>query len=188
MSGVVSVYHGTVVLAAAATSTFDFDGTYGAGVAVLPGTRRISPPACGVVRAIVLRTLTVAVGAGLTWRASLWSTSIMDGAADRAHFGAQAVHFIHRTASAVIPADAGLAADPLPDLREDGEWVYDLQERTVPGALVRVLRARLDFSGNVTGTFGFSVYVESRVPGFPSDPLQQHGGVFPPATIWPPGT
>ena len=190
MSGEVTVYHGTSFLNGVAAATFDFDGTYGAGVAVLPVTRRISPPACGLVRKIALRTIeaTAPADTGANWRVSLYGTTIMDFAPpDRAHFGAQAVHFIHRTPWAVVPDDALLVPDPFPDLEDEGEWAYDLQERTPPGNTARVLRLVVEVSRAVTATLGFSVYVESRVPDFPVEILQQRGGVYPALTIWPPG-
>ena len=189
MSGIILAYHGTAALAAANRAFVDFDSltVNTEGGAAVVTARAVPPPQSGIVRKVILRELTVAnADVGVQYSAQLFATNIMDTAADLLRFSSQAAYFIGETPVGIIRINAVTIATVLPLVNIDVEWAYRLENRAIGDSPAGgCLRAILNFSGNVTGSYGISIYVESRMPGYPLDPYDQRAGVFPGPTQWP---
>lgn len=175
-----------------------FAGADGFGAGVL-AQRLVPPPQSGIIRRVILRTISVDDPAisGIDYHVRLFGTRIDPTAAEGN--ASQAASFIGESLAPLTPTDAILTdlARVDPDLDQVVEWYYNLQSPLVDGgadvgvpATVPGLLVRLDMSAFLLGTvyvIGVGLEIESLQPGFPEAPLFQRGGTAS-AAAWPQNT
>ena len=168
----------------------DFDGNDGA--TVNPENRLMPPPLAGVIKRVTLRTISQTDTEGFDYFLEMWGTRLVGGAAapgnaDRAAF------FIGRSLAPLVPTAATLAARDTPDLWQDVDWPYELQNplaivgdtgvpANVPGLQARLTVGTAIPDGDAL-VVGVGILVESKVPGYPSAPFQQSAGTA--GGFWP---
>lgn len=170
--------------------------------AVAPGdatARLMPPPLTGIVREVTLRTITLddaGVPAFIDYFVELYGCRITLGAVGSPAKASRAAFYIGRTLAPIIPAVAQVnppdTSFDAPDLQQTVEWPYILQFPTTPATGtppgVPGLRALLTCTAipaDWVVIIGIGLLIESRMPGYPTAPLIQRGGVGGDGTAWP---